>query len=352
MQTKVCYILGVGKSIKRIARRIMQEKDLVIFPGALGDFICFFPTLRQLAKDRELDFLARTEYGDLLPPDVRTRSLECYEISRLFSPGPHKDQRLVNFFSSYATIWSWMGSNQPDFVEHLSVLAKGRLRIFPFRPVGSEVHLVDYYLSCLEGSYPGEISPIVPLRREAVAWSCDFWQGKRFAEKKVLALAPGSGAKEKNWPMDFYKILAGWWQREWSGGVVTVLGPVEEENRSLAYSCHPMSTVRGLSLAQLAALLSKCHLYLGNDSGVTHLAALLGVTTIAIFGPTDPIQWAPRGRRVTVVTRPVECSPCVPSVMKTCPHTKCLTALSPVDVMKVIEEICDNLKGPAWDSPS
>ena len=94
----------------------MEEKVLIIFPGALGDFICFFPALWRLASGREVDLFARTEYADLLPQTVRVRSLECYFISRLFAPGAEQDEELKAFFGSYGAIWSWMGKSEPDFV--------------------------------------------------------------------------------------------------------------------------------------------------------------------------------------------------------------------------------------------
>ncbi|MEK6561721.1 MAG: glycosyltransferase family 9 protein, partial [Candidatus Binatota bacterium] len=72
---------------------------------------------------------------------------------------------------------------------------------------------------------------------------------------------------------------------------------------------------------------------------VTHLAAAVGAKTVALFGPTDPVQWAPRGKRVTVITRNVECSPCLSSVMKSCLHHKCLTALSPDYVIGRLKEL-------------
>ncbi len=63
-------------------------------------------------------------------------------------------------------------------------------------------------------------------------------------------------------------------------------------------------TVRDLSVAGLAAFLSRCALFVGNDSGVTHLAGLLGVPTVALFGPTDPAIWAPLGLRVVALQSP------------------------------------------------
>ena len=315
-----------------------SKKILVLFPGALGDFICFLPALDALARDREVDLLARSEYADLVPPRIRTRSLERYEISRLFVAGADQEERLERFFGSYSSVYSWMGSGRRDFVSRLETLCGGRLRIFPFRPEDSRVPVVDYFLSCLGMERPRELSPCIPVRAEASAWSEDYWRRSGLQGRKVLVFNPGSGASEKNWPREFFREVAEWWKREFTGESVIIFGPVEEERGQGGRHWEDMRVVGGLGLAKLAALIRRCDLYLGNDSGVTHLASALGVATVALFGPTDPLEWAPYGNRTTVITQNIECSPCSTQVMKNCPHRKCLTTLSAAHVMARVEK--------------
>ncbi len=291
-----------------------------------------------------MDLLARTEYRDLLPAAIRTRSLECYEISRLFISGTDEETSLRRFFGSYARIYSWMGSAQRYFVRNLKILSEKKLRIFPFRPSASRVHMTDYFLSCVGEEHPAEILPDIPIRSEALAWRRRFWQQSGLEGKKVLILSPGSGAIEKNWPPEFYLVVAEWWEKKFGGKTVVVLGPVEEERQDRDHWGRA-GMVRGLELAKVAALISQGDLYLGNDSGVTHLAAVLGVETVALFGPTDPAEWAPRGRKVSMITQNVECSPCLPQIMKSCPHRKCLTTLSPGNVIHRLEELLEMRKG-------
>ena len=315
-----------------------SKKILVLFPGALGDFICFLPALDALARDGEVDLFARTEYADLVPPRIRTRSLERYEISRLFVAGAEQEERLERFFGSYSSVYSWMGSGRRDFVSRLEMLCGGRLRIFPFRPEDSRVPVVDYFLSCLGVERPRELPPYIPVRAEASAWSKDFWRRSGLQGRKVLVLTPGSGAREKNWPLEFFPEVVEWWKRKFTGESIVVLGPVEEELGRSGKNWKQMRVVGGLDLAKLAALIRRCDLYLGNDSGVTHLASALGVETVALFGPTDPLQWAPYGNRTTVITQNVECSPCSTQVMKICSHRKCLTTLSAAQVIGRVEK--------------
>jgi heptosyltransferase-2 len=103
--------------------------------------------------------------------------------------------------------------------------------------------------------------------------------------------------------------------------------------------------VEQMDIRTTAALIGKCSLFLSNDSGLMHVAAAAGVRTIGIFGPTDHVRTAPRGRGNLVVRRGISCSPCF-SIRKVgqkirCIHEKriCLTDLLPENVMDEIEPV-------------
>src|SRR5262245_60507087 len=164
-------------------------------------------------------------------------------------------------------------------------------------------------------------------------WIVGNWQQHVPKGERVMMLAPGSGAREKNWPTASFYAVADWW-RQTGGAVVVILGPVEEEKGDYTALCQGAVVARNLSLGKLAALLARSALYLGNDSGVSHLAAALGVVTVVLFGPSNVYQWGPPGKHVTVLTQNVGCAPCKISTMKGCPHRKCLTTLEPEYVIK------------------
>ena len=316
-----------------------QRRVLVIFPGALGDFICFLPALHTLGEDACVDLLARSEFADLTPAAVNVASLERYEIRRLFVAGAQDEERVRNFFASYAAVYSWMGSQASEFVRQLESVSQGSARLFAFRPKDQKKHQRDYYFACLGEPSRNPPLPAITLRPQAVEWRDRFWRRNSLAGKPVLTLAPGSGAAEKNWPIDFFRAVAEWWRRATQGAAVVLTGPVEEERGGFDTLSDCCKSAHDLNLAQVAALLARSDLYLGNDSGITHLAAAVGVRAVALFGPTDALEWAPIGERVTVLTRNVECSPCAVSVMKSCFHHKCLTALYPADVIRELEKL-------------
>jgi len=134
---------------------------------------------------------------------------------------------------------------------------------------------------------------------------------------RFLALHPGSGSDTKNWPADRFLALA----RRLEGNPalgphpsLLVLGPAEADGpsppasasgRSLPEEDTPSLVVaRELPLRVLGAVLSHAGLYVGNDSGVSHLAPAAGAPTLALFGPTDPALWSPVGRHVRCLRAP------------------------------------------------
>jgi ADP-heptose:LPS heptosyltransferase len=120
----------------------------------------------------------------------------------------------------------------------------------------------------------------------------------------VVAVHPGSGSEKKNWPVEKFAALARWMVDELAVQLIVVQGEADErvvvkltellEDRKFALA-------RGLKLVELAAVLERCALFLGNDSGITHLTAAAGAPVVAVFGQASPAIWEPRGEHVRVV---------------------------------------------------
>jgi ADP-heptose:LPS heptosyltransferase len=129
---------------------------------------------------------------------------------------------------------------------------------------------------------------------------------------RFLAFHPGSGSATKNWPAERFLALARQLDGHPSLGrppSLLVLGPAEADGPPAATPLPEADTpslvvAREPPLRVLGAVLSRAGLYVGNDSGVSHLAAAAGVPTLALFGPTDPGLWAPVGRHVRCLRAP------------------------------------------------
>jgi len=313
-----------------------RKKTCVIFPGALGDFICLLPALEILARSAAVDVFARSEFAEIAPAGVAVASLERPEISQLFRSESVDHPQVQRFFRAYDAIYSWLASRETELILRLEVISGGRAQVFPFRPADAQVHQADYYLICLRHLAGSSAQPIVTLQAEAILWADSFRARHSLERSRVLAVAPGSGAREKNWPAHFFRAVIRWWRQEIGGMVLLILGPVEQERGGSELLENECVVARGLRLAQAAALLARSDLYLGNDSGISHLAAALGVRTLALFGPSDARQWAPRGEKVNVLRRAIDCSPCTEPTMKDCRHRACLTELHPQEIIAML----------------
>lgn len=328
------------KSMEPLRRNAAQGKIGVIFPGALGDFLCFLPALQTLSQGAAVDLFARSEFAELTPQNVEVLSLEHAEISKLFRPESKKKSAAQSFFRRYDAVYSWFASANPEFVLRLDTITEGRARVFPFRPDYAVGHQADYYYNdCLHhGTAPAPL-PAIELRPQALSWCDEYWEQRSLQGRAVLAIAPGSGAREKNWPSAYFLAVSRWWRAVTGGAVLLLVGPVEAERGGLEPLRVDCITASDLPLSRVAALLSRSTVYLGNDSGISHLAAACGVRTVVLFGPSDDRQWAARGKKVVIVRRNSDCSPCADPTKNIDLHHTCLSALHPAEIGSILAHL-------------
>jgi ADP-heptose:LPS heptosyltransferase len=318
---------------------LVRNRICAIFPGALGDFVCFLPALQILAHAADVDLFARGEFAALVPRRVAARSLELPEIRNLFVEDEAVLESVQAFFGTYAAVYSWLGSRQKEFVRRLQRVAPGHARIFPFAPTHARLHQIDYYLGCLNLSSLAGAQPVIEVDRHEAAWCDRFFSLHHLHRRPILAMAAGSGAREKNWPEEFFLAVAEWWRDRIGGAIVLLVGLVEEERGGIERLDRQCVVARRLNLSQIAALIARSHVYLGNDSGISHIAAATGVRSVVLFGPSAAEQWAPRGRKVEILSRNLECSPCSERLMKNCWHRSCLTAFESKEVIKFLAHL-------------
>jgi ADP-heptose:LPS heptosyltransferase len=179
------------------------------------------------------------------------------------------------------------------------------------------------------------------LKESDRGWGRDFWESKGLTleeRRKVIILHPGSGSKRKVWPSDRFLNLAELLQDRFGSKTLIVLGPAEGPEMETVFP-NTFVHVKGLSLLQLASVMEGCRLFIGNDSGISHLASALGIPTIAIFGPTDPRVWSPRGEKIWVVKKETPCSPCTRERFFQCVDSKCLKSIEIEDVLEGVGRV-------------
>jgi ADP-heptose:LPS heptosyltransferase len=276
---------------------------LVLFPGSLGDIICALPALEVLARmtTEKIVIAARGEAFELCTtfPFVRSVvSLERQIFSQLFLDFQQIEKETYDFFRSFSNLVSWYGNTQEKVAKNLSLLSQGQFRSFPFFTGQEECHAVSYYLRCVnEGAL---CCPSLRLPKNVVQWQELFWRQRWESSSQVLILHPGSGGRRKRWEPEGFRKVAEWWrQRKRDRHVLILLGPAEE-NETKEWRAVG-ETVTSLPLVQIAALLSRAELYLGNDSGVSHVAGAVGARGLVLFGPTQPHKWRPLGGNLSVM---------------------------------------------------
>ncbi len=280
---------------------------LVIRPGAIGDALLTFPVLKALREHYAGMPITLVSNAQVLPLalafGVAEQTFDFQDItwSELFSTTGIRNSSLLALLKQTDLAICWM--RDPDgIVEHnLKMSGVKNVMIAPGRPSeGEHIHIVDYLADTVGLSNVGSRF-IAPL-----SWPTPNSVSNGPTGRSV-AIHPGSGAAQKCWPASrFAAVIERLWQQNRS--VLLLAGPADSERvhdvlQQLSSPLTPamLKLLTNASLIEVARQLQLCRCYLGNDSGITHLAAMLGIPTIAIFGPTDPAVWRPVGPSVKVL---------------------------------------------------
>jgi len=335
------------------------QSILVIHQGALGDFILALPALEALRKafpraksvimgyPRILELVHERFYAD------NVFSVDQKGMASFFHREGNLDFTLSEFFKTFDLIVVFGKDGEGTVVGNLKKVSRGRiLSVNSFPPWEEKVHVTDHLLKQFEqyGIPPSGPNPRLYLQKSDREWARKFWESKGVTPEersKVFILHPGSGSKKKAWPLDRFVALARILQDRLRSKALIILGPAEGPDVRKAFeSTGPNAPVvaKGLTLLQLASVMDGCRFFVGNDSGISHMAAALGLPTLAIFGPTDQRVWSPRGEETFVVHRGIHCSPCSQEKFFQCRDSECLKAVEVEEVLEGLEEIGIPLK--------
>jgi ADP-heptose:LPS heptosyltransferase len=271
---------------------------LALFPGALGDYLCVRPTLLRLRQRAggELTVVTRDAYFPLLAADaLAALSIERREVADLFAATPLRAET-ARLLGGRDHIHSWTGHRDANFTTRLATLARQSAHVHPFRALRRGQHASNYYARCA-GVMP--LRQPLPIPAAARAWAV----GTLAAPRHLLVVHAGSGGRRKNW-LGMEEIARRW--RCEQGDVAQIVGPGESGLPVLESAF----VLREQPLDRVAAALQAATFYIGNDSGITHLAAAVGARGIALFGPTRARAWAPRGGGVRVLSTRRTCRAC------------------------------------------
>jgi ADP-heptose:LPS heptosyltransferase len=319
---------------------------LILHPGALGDVILSLPAISLLRNRYPFARITVAGNIDHLVPVVSgyadaTVSLSTLPLHGLYSPSLLSDTE-VRFWKSFDLVVSWTGAGDPAFVRRFKEVHPN-VRIASWKPDPGEArHVSRLFADSLSEendaaarivAAPVFVSP--ELQAEGLKWlESHGWSGGH----SLAALHPGAGSKAKRWPASRFAELAKQYVIGENRRLLIVEGAAESGISSRILPALPADRVMlfdSMRLSLLAAVLEQCDFFIGNDSGVAHLAAALNIRCVVLFGPTLPQHWAPLGTDVTVLRNPEGCKACV---SEPCPHT-CLENITVEEVVRALTRI-------------
>jgi hypothetical protein len=248
-------------------------RRLIIRTGGIGDFIVSIPAMECLREDYLEVWTAGPNVALARFAD-RARSIAVTGLDLLGVTEP--PAKLLEELRSFDSIVSWYGANRSEFRD-TAVDAGLPFTFFNALPPDADGrHAADFYLDQVQSLVTCTSDGVPRIRCSAV-------------REDYAVIHPFSGSAKKNWPIGKFRRL---------GKGLAKIMPV---HWCAGPDDPPLDgAVRFEDLYDLACWLASARLYIGNDSGITHLAAAVGTPVLALFGPTDPAVWGPRGSHVRI----------------------------------------------------
>ena len=284
---------------------------LLLRGGAIGDFIATLPVLQALRAQWPAATIEIWGYPHIAELAVAAGwaqsvvSLDRAEMARFFVSEPRFTDAQVAAIRSFDLVFNYL--HDPVGQVRSNLLLAGAKQVLSGSPIIKRGHAIPFLLEPLQALafYDEGLVPTLDFPERLRAQGRERLRARGLRGAPV-AVHPGSGSPSKNWSVErFVEIIRR--LRAKNTETVAILGEADvAEAAVLARELPDLPVLAGLTLVELAATLAECRAYLGNDSGITHLAAAVGLPVTALFGPSDADVWAPRGRGGATVLRAPE----------------------------------------------
>jgi ADP-heptose:LPS heptosyltransferase len=284
-----------------------RGKFLVIRGGAIGDFILTLPVFAALRRQFPQTHLEVLGYPHIAGLALAGRlvdavcSIEARALAGFFAPRAPLDERLANYFAGFDVILSFLYDPDRIFQENVGRCARAQFIAGPHRPDEKiDLHATEVFLKPLErlAIFGADPTPRLELvDANGFTLPAGHW----------LALHPGSGSEKKNWPEANWRELI---RRllDLNDHRFLLVGGEAEGDRlgrlSSAIAAERLRVMRNSPLPELAGRLKQCVGFIGHDSGITHLAAALGLPGIVLWGDSNPTIWRPKNERMRLLRHP------------------------------------------------
>jgi heptosyltransferase-3 len=317
--------LLMAESIKA---ELKTKRALIIQPGAIGDCILTLPLasfMKNALNLGGLDFLGHTEYIGIFPGRTcidGISSIDSIDLHRLFIDS--KDftladrDPLIKTFSEYSWIITFLGEPDGNFEKNLIFTSNcsHNSEVITLSSQSCEEpaeHITDSFIRQFSSQCgisleaPGILNmdcQIKPTKTDITKGKDLLWEFGLEPQKKLVVIQPGGGALNKCWHVENYLSIVSE-LRSRNTQVVFLLGPAELErfsNETIQNMTNATKCLAELPLTEVLKILTCTDAFIGNDSGITHLAAAMGINTFVVFGPTNPAVYKPVGPKVRVFT--------------------------------------------------
>jgi heptosyltransferase III len=283
-----------------------MNRILVIRGGAIGDFVLTLPAIK-LLRDRypkaHLEILGYKHIAALAEKRFYAdaiRSIESASLARFFARNSELPAELLDYFGAFDLILSYLYDSDGIFESNVK---KSGSAIF----IAGPSKLDNSEHAAFQLAHPLAALGLFLTDPSANLFPTDVDRNAVRSLQGNMAFHPGSGSETKNWPIENWielgnALLA----RDCSPIIVSgEADTVRIRQLKLAWKGKPIQFAENLPLPQLAALLEGS-IFVGHDSGISHIAAASGARCLLCFGPTDPAIWAPANADVTVLRAPKE----------------------------------------------
>lgn len=282
----------------------LRRNILIFHQGALGDFVVTWPLAMGLARvfaQSRIFYVTAGQKGALAEKALRVESADVENgWHQLFSDEPKLPEPSAKLLAGAQQVISFVGGDSDTWTKNVSKIAPEAplIHLSTIPPESFQGHATEYLLEQLKphsviAAALGQMLQSVRARGLALC---------RPAGRTVV-LHPGAGSGKKCWGPAQFLELAGMLKAA-GRPVQVVLGEVELERwpAAMIESFSKVAEIRRpASLVELLQTISGASAFVGNDSGPGHLAGIIGVRTISIFGPKDPIRWRPLGPHVSIL---------------------------------------------------
>jgi ADP-heptose:LPS heptosyltransferase len=292
-----------------------MDRILVIRGGAIGDFILTLPALKALRDARpnaRMEILGYKHIAVLAENRFYAqalRSIEYGPLARFFAKNSELPAELVDYFASFDLIISYLYDPDGVFGKNLHRCGVENLICGPAKvvqnagPAARQLARPIEELGITVIDLASRVFPSIQDRQFADEFLAPL-------SRPIIALHPGSGSQAKNWPVENWIALFSQGGDLSNGGkrpsLVVISGEADRaqtEQLEREWTNRNVCFAKNLPLPRLAAVLERS-IFIGHDSGVSHLAAAAGANCILLFGPTNPDVWAPQNKNVRVLNAP------------------------------------------------